>query len=67
MDDWPFRDVLQKTGFAFSWNWVSILACAVAVSLFTLLGSWVVQYVRSPLRRYPGPYLAGMSPTRPVY
>ncbi len=40
-------------------TWPAIAACTVPALLFTLLGWQVLCYSRSPLRRYPGPVLAG--------
>ncbi|KAK1836434.1 Pisatin demethylase [Podospora conica] len=40
-------------------NWQSVGLYAGLVPIFTLLGWWALSYVRSPLRRYPGPGLAG--------
>ena len=53
------HDVLAWVRSNPSWNWLSITACALAVPLITLLASWTLSYIKSPLRSYPGPYLAG--------
>ena len=44
---------------AFPSTWPAAAACSVPVLFLTLLGWQVLCYSRSPLRRYPGPFLAG--------
>ena len=44
---------------AFPSTWPAAAACSVPVLFLTLLGWQVLCYSRSPLRRYPGPALAG--------
>ena len=45
------------------WTWQSTVASAFAVPLLTILAASVISYIRSPLRRYPGPYFAGECPS----
>ncbi len=40
-------------------TWSALAACTVPALLFTLLSWQVLCYFRSPLKRYPGPFLAG--------
>jgi hypothetical protein len=41
--------------------WPAAAAWTVLVPFFTLLGWRALCYARSPLKRYPGPFLAGTS------
>lgn len=43
----------------FQSGWRAVAFSAVSVALLTLLCWWTVSYAQSPLRRYPGPFLAG--------
>jgi len=54
---WPTKGILPLRDL--DWTWQSVVASAFVVPLFTILAAWSISYVRSPLRRYPGPYLAG--------
>ncbi|KAH8880968.1 cytochrome P450 [Thozetella sp. PMI_491] len=40
-------------------QWQLVVTCAFVLPFLTLVGWWVLSYFRSPLRRYPGPLLAG--------
>jgi hypothetical protein len=40
-------------------SWLVVAAWAVLVPFLTLVAWRVISYSRSPLRRYPGPFLAG--------
>lgn len=40
------------------WGWQAITSYAFVVPLLFLLSWWTVSHARSPLRKYPGPFLA---------
>lgn len=40
-------------------DWRSLAAAIVVVPLLSITAWWVVAYFTSPLRKYPGPGLAG--------
>ncbi|KAH6848218.1 cytochrome P450 [Chaetomium sp. MPI-CAGE-AT-0009] len=50
---------LQWKDLTSPWHWRAVTLYAFLVPLFTVLSWWTLSYVRSPLKRYPGPPLAG--------
>lgn len=48
-------------------DWKPLLVLAVVVPLATVSAWWTFSYLTSPLRRYPGPFLAGEYPPTPPF
>lgn len=55
-------DISSHTAaFVQTWDWKRLSATAVLVPVLSIAVWWVVAYLASPLRKYPGPPLAGKS------
>ena len=46
-------------GFVQGSDWRSLAAAIVVVPFLSITAWWIVAYFTSPLRKYPGPSLAG--------
>lgn len=46
-------------GFVQSSDWRSLAAAIVVVPFLSVTAWWILSYYTSPLRKYPGPGLAG--------
>ena len=42
-------------------DWKSLAVAIVVVPILSITAWWIVSYFTSPLRKYPGPTLAGKS------